>query len=88
MLTSAWVNTIYDINLCTELIASQQEEESTGETVILKEVDLNASGNYTCAVIGETPRFSEDNATKYMTVVGKLRDVPPRMHGLVMFNLW
>ena len=55
------------------IINHSQKNETTGDKVVLMNVDLSASGNYTCLVMGETSPFSEDQMTKVMTVVGKTR---------------
>lgn len=50
-----------------------QAKETTGNKVVLTRVDLSASGNYSCEVMGDSPHFSEDKKTKIMTVVGKTK---------------
>lgn len=57
-------------------------EQSNGETVVLHEVDLAASGSYTCTVIGEAPKFHQVTMTKNMTVV-VVPDKQPRIEGAV-----
>uniref|UniRef100_A0A0P4VUB3 Ig-like domain-containing protein n=1 Tax=Scylla olivacea TaxID=85551 RepID=A0A0P4VUB3_SCYOL len=54
--------------------------ETTGNKVVLTEVDLSASGNYTCEVMGESPNFHEDKMTKVMTVV-EIPDEKPTIEG-------
>ncbi|KAK8744664.1 hypothetical protein OTU49_000555, partial [Cherax quadricarinatus] len=55
-------------------------EASTGEKVVLQEVDLSASGEYTCEVHSEFPDFIGADASAPMTVV-VLPEEKPNIEG-------
>lgn len=49
-------------------------EESEENKVVLREVDLTATGQYKCEVGRDWPEFTFDDKTANMTVVGELID--------------
>lgn len=51
-----------------------QMEESQENKVVLREVDLTATGQYKCEVGRDWPDFTFDDKTANMTVVGELID--------------
>ncbi|XP_064091375.1 uncharacterized protein LOC135205042 [Macrobrachium nipponense] len=56
------------------------EEQSTGEVVVLKNVELNTSGRYKCEVISDAPEFhTADKSAGMMVVV--VPEEKPLIHG-------
>ncbi|XP_068213886.1 uncharacterized protein [Palaemon carinicauda] len=50
---------------------SVSKDQSNGDMIVLKNVELNSSGRYKCEVISDAPEFHTADTSAEMMVVGK-----------------